>query len=104
MSRQKIIDILALLLIVIFMVAIFLLPSLKQASLRLLCMPEASIVKAAPCTYGFLFLYLIPFASVSWLIIRVFTKITKFASLVQPDSQLCRGIGTLYRKIRFLDG
>jgi hypothetical protein len=104
MSRQKVIDIIAVLFLAIFMIAIFLLPSWKEAFLQVFCIPETALVKNAFCTSGYLLLYLIPFLSVCWFIIRLSTKITKFASLVDPDSQLCRGIGKVYEKIRFLDG
>lgn len=104
MSRHKIIDAIAVIFLAIFMVAIFFLPSLKEAFLQALCVPEFALMKKASCTFGYLLLYMIPFVSVCWLVIRLSTKITKFASLVSPDSQLCKGIGKLYQKIKVLDG
>ncbi len=104
MSKQRIVDIIGVIIILAFLIAIFLLPPLKEFFLKYLCLPEAYYLKGVACTYGYLLLFVIPFVSTAWLMVRVFTKITKFASIVQPDSQLCRGIGGLYRKIKFLDG
>jgi len=103
MSRHKIVDIIGVIIILTFLIAIFLLPPLKEFFLKYLCIPEASLMKDVQCTYGYLLLFVIPFVSTAWLMIRVFTKMTKFAALVQPDSQLCRGIGTVYRKMKFMD-
>ena len=104
MSKQKIIDIITVLLLVIFMAAIFLVPSLKDYFLQILCIPEVVLMKNAACTFGYFLLYLIPFVSVSWLIVRVFVKITKFASIVDLNSGLCKEIGVIYQKIKVLDG
>ena len=105
MSKQKILDALAVIIIAAFLIAIYLIPSLKEALLQILCNPGiAKFATQALCLNGPFILYFMPFISSCWLILRLFVKITKFASIVDLDSSLCKGIGMLYRKIKALDG
>ena len=105
MSKQRIIDIIAIAIVLFFLMIIYVLPSAKDEALKVFCSPE--IPKAAGpviCANGLFIMYLIPFFLSSWLILRVFVKITKFASIVDLNSKLCKGIGTLYEKMKTLDG
>jgi len=105
MSKQKIVDVIAIVMIAVFLVIIYLVPPLKDEVLKIFCSPE--IPKAAGpviCVNGLFILYMVPFFSASWLILRLFVKITKFASIVDMNSKLCKGIGNVYQKIKALDG
>ena len=103
-SKKRIIDLLAILLVIAFFLAIFLLPPLKDAFLQIFCMLDTSLLKLSTCMVGSFMIYAIPFLSASWLILRLFVKITKFAAIVNVNSHLCKVIGMLYQKIRALDG
>ncbi|MCX6815101.1 MAG: hypothetical protein NTY20_05640 [Candidatus Aenigmarchaeota archaeon] len=105
MSKQNIVDVIAVVIVLVFLVIIYLVPPLKDEVLKVFCNPEiAKVATQAVCVNGLFIMYLIPFFSASWLILRVFVKITKFASVVSLDSRVCKGIGVIYQKIKILDG
>ena len=105
MSKQKIVDVIAVVIVLGFLVIIYLVPPLKDEVLKVFCNPEiAKVASPALCLNGLFILYMVPFFSASWLIIRLFVKITKFASAVDLDSKICKGIGNVYQKIKALDG
>jgi hypothetical protein len=103
-SKKRILDLLAILLVVVFFLAIFVLPPLKNAFLQIFCLLDTSLLRQPACMVGSFLIYAIPFLSASWLILRLFVKITKFASIVDVNSRLCKVIGMLYQKIKVLDG
>ncbi len=103
-SKKRILDLLAVLLVVAFFLAIFVLPPLKNAFLQIFCMLDTSLLGQSACMLGSFLIYMVPFLSASWLILRLFVKITKFASIVNLNSHLCKVIGMLYQRIKVLDG
>jgi len=105
MSKQKAVDVVAAGIVVFFLTAIFAIPAVRDWMLEMFCNPEMSrIASAMACANGLFIIYLIPFFSASWLIIRLFVKITKFASIVDLDSRICKSIGVVYQKVKILDG
>jgi hypothetical protein len=105
MSKQKIVDVIAVVIILVFLIIIYVSPPMKEEVLKIFCNPEiAKVATQAVCLNGLFILYMIPFFSASWLLLRVFVKITKFASIVDLNSRICKGIGTIYQKIKMLDG
>jgi len=105
MSKQKIVDAITVVIILVFLIIIYVSPAMKDEVLKLFCNPEiAKVATQAICVNGLFIIYLVPFFSASWLILRVFVKITKFASIVSVDSQTCKGIGVIYQKVKILDG
>lgn len=104
MAKKWVADLLALAGIIVFLIAIYLLPPLKQAFLDILCYPEDAIFKLSFCSYGPLLFYMFPFFCSCWLLIRFSIKLTKFASLVDEDSYVCKAIGSVYEKVKALDG
>jgi len=105
MSKQKIVDAIAAVIILVFLIIIYIVPPLKDEVLKLFCNPEiAKVATQAVCLNGLFIIYMVPFFSASWLMLRVFVKITKFASIVSVDSQICKGIRAVYQKVKVLDG
>jgi len=105
MSKQKIVDAIAAVIILVFLIIIYIVPPLKDEVLKLFCNPEiAKVATQAVCLNGLFIIYMVPFFSASWLMLRVFVKITKFASIVDLDSRICKGIGAVYQKVKVLDG
>jgi hypothetical protein len=105
MSRQKAVDAVAAAILVFFLIAIFVVPAARDWMLKMLCNAEMSrIASTVACANGLFIIYLVPFFSASWLIIRVFVKLTKFASIVDLDSRVCKSIGVVYQKVKVLDG
>ena len=104
MSKHRIIDIYAVFSVALFIAIIFFIPPLKEAFLKIFCLVQISEKATVICANGLFILYIIPLLSICWLVIRVFTKLTKFASIVEPDSRRCQDIGRIYQKIKVLDG
>jgi len=105
MSKQKAVDVVAAGIVVFFLIAIFAVPAIRDWMLKLLCNPDMSrIASSVACMNGLFIIYLVPFFSASWLILRAFVKLTKFASIVDLDSKVCKTIGTVYQKVKVLDG
>jgi len=105
MSKQKAVDVVAAVIVIFFLIAIFAIPAIRDWMLKMFCNAEMSrIASSMACANGLFIIYLIPFFFASWLILRVFVKLTKFASIVDLDSKVCKAIGTVYQKVKVLDG
>jgi len=105
MSKQKAVDLIAAGIIVFFVIVIFAAPAIRDWMLKMFCDLEMSrIASTMACANGLFIIYLVPFFSASWLLLRLFVKITKFASIVDLDSRLCKAIGVVYQKVKVLDG
>ncbi|MEM7816180.1 MAG: hypothetical protein QXN71_03610 [Candidatus Aenigmatarchaeota archaeon] len=103
MSKKIIADLFMVIVIVFFLMAFFVVPQLKESMLDVLCMPELITMQKPECIFGPLMIHLIPFFAISWLIIRCFIKITKFASFVDSSPKIQGFFRTLFEKLRFLD-
>ena len=104
MSKKRIIDLLVVFLVAVFFMALYLLPPLKNAFMQIFCLLDISLLRQSTCMLGSILIYMIPFFFSSWLLIRLFVKVTKFASVVSLNSRLCQVIGMLYQKLKVLDG
>lgn len=77
MSKKKIVDIAAIVIIVIFLILIFLLPQISQIFMKELCMLDA-IIKTNDCDVGRLLFYVMPTVSAMWIVVRGFGKLVHF--------------------------
>lgn len=77
MSKKKIVDVFAIVIIAVFLIAVYLLPQLNQLIMQVLCTLD-TLIKQDTCDIGRLVFYMIPFIAVAWLVIRIFGKLLEY--------------------------
>jgi hypothetical protein len=76
-SKKRIVDIAAIVIVLVFSILIFLLPQISQDMIKELCSLDA-IMKTTKCDMGRFLFYAIPAVSSMWIVIRASGKLLEF--------------------------
>jgi hypothetical protein len=73
MAKQNIGDIIASII-----VAIYVMPQLKQAFMQIFCSPQIVEINPNSCGLGFIVLYVIPAIPIIWFLLRIVIKLSDY--------------------------